>query len=239
MIYQLTSKSNSVIKETVQLYESKVRNEKKLFICEGFHMLEEAKKYNAIAKVFTLEKLDLEEDQYILTKELLGKLSKSVTPQGVLIVCKMPGEKNITSNKVLYLDGISDPGNMGTLLRTALAFNFLDVIVSKDCVSTYNEKVIQASQGAIFQLNIVKGNIDNLELLKEKNYQIISTGLKSSIDIVDINPPSKLVLVLGNEAKGVGEDILSISTSVVRISMSNIDSLNVGVAGGIAMNYFK
>ena len=103
---------------------------------------------------------------YIVSEDILKKISTQKNPQGVVAICSMRKEKEISHNNVLYLDGVSDPGNLGTLLRTALAFSFKDVILSKGSVSLYNEKTISSSQGAIFRLNIISGDEQNLINLK-------------------------------------------------------------------------
>ena len=140
-------------------------------------------------------------------------------------------------DKLLYLDGVQDPGNVGTLIRTALAFSYSGVILSKDTASIYNDKVISSTKGAIFSLPIY--NDIDLISLKEKGYEIVSTSLKNAIDYKEYHFKNKFVLVLGNEGQGVKEENLLISDYIVKINMDNIDSLNVGVAGGILMNEYR
>lgn len=241
MIEKITSRQNRKIKEVIKLYDPKVRKEKGLFIVEGFHLLEMGLLSNAVKEIYTLKEVEgIKEDikQYQITTEILQKISKNKHPQSVIAVCKIPESNTKISNHALYLDGISDPGNMGTILRTALAFDYKTVIISKECVSIYNEKVIQASQGAIFKMNIVEDN-NHLLTLKESGYQIIATVLENSVPIKSVNPKSKYVIVLGNEARGVSKKVQEISDLKVRIEMDGIDSLNVGVAAGIAMYELK
>jgi len=240
MIKEIKSRQNELVKEAAKLSDAKARKQQKLFKVEGFHMLEMAKEANLIHLVFTLKEIkDLESKipQYLVSEEVLEKLSSTKTPQGVVCVCHLLNEKPIKSDKVLYLDDVSDPGNLGTILRTALAFGYNDVILSKNCCSIYNEKTLQASQGAIFKLNIVT----DLDLLKLKadGYQILATEIKGSISLEEVSKPEKLVLVLGNEAHGVSEAILKLADKRIRIDIENIDSLNVAIAGAIAMFKFK
>jgi len=150
----------------------------------------------------------------------------------VVAVCSMKKELPITGDKVLYLDNISDPGNLGTIFRSALAFGYKDIILD-NTVSMYNEKVISSSQGAIFKLNIVNGDISSLKKLNQ--YQIISTEIKGSILLDEIKPNPKHILVLGNEAHGIKQEILNISSLRVRIPIQDIESLNVAIAGAICM----
>ena len=240
MIKEIKSRQNELVKEVAKLSDAKARKQQKLFKVEGFHMLEMAKEANLIHSVFTLKEIkDLESKitQYLVSEEVLEKLSSTKTPQGVVCVCNLLNEKPIKSDKVLYLDDVSDPGNLGTILRTALAFGYDDVILSKNCCSIYNEKTLQASQGAIFKLNIVT-DLD-LSKLKADGYQILATEIKGSISLEEVTKPEKLVLVLGNEAHGVSEAILKLADKRIRIDIKNIDSLNVAIAGAIAMFRFK
>ena len=240
MIKEIRSRQNELVKEVAKLSDAKARKQQKLFKVEGFHMLEMAKEANLIHSVFTLKEianLDSKIPQYLVSEEVLEKLSSTKTPQGVVCVCHLLNEKPIKSDKVLYLDDVSDPGNLGTILRTALAFGYDDVILSKNCCSIYNEKTLQASQGAIFKLNIVT-DLD-LSKLKANGYQILATEIKGSISLEEVSKPEKLVLVLGNEAHGVSEAILKLADKRIRIDIKNIDSLNVAIAGAIAMFKFK
>lgn len=240
MIKEIKSRQNELVKEVAKLSDAKARKQQKLFKVEGFHMLEMAKEAGLIHSVFTLKEInDLESTipQYLVSEEVLEKLSSTKTPQGVVCVCHLLNEKPIKSDKVLYLDDVSDPGNLGTILRTALAFGYDDVILSKNCCSIYNEKTLQASQGAIFKLNIVT-DLD-LSKLKANGYQILATEIKGSISLEEVSKPEKLVLVLGNEAHGVSEAILKLADKRIRIDIKNIDSLNVAIAGAIAMFKFK
>lgn len=240
MIYKIESKQNDKIKEVLKLRKSSYQKETGLFIIEGFHMIEMANEEKLLQSVFSLEPIDyLDKNipQYIVSKDILDKISNYQNSQGALAIVRMKDNKEATSNKALYLDDVNDPGNVGTLLRTALAFGFKDVILSPNSCSIYNDKVIQASQGAIFKLNFSYMDAHALEILKNKGYKIISTSLQASVPLEDIKRNEKVILVLGNEAHGVKEEVLNISDYRVRINIKDIESLNVAIAGGIAMYY--
>lgn len=240
MIVKIESRQNDKIKDVVKLYQSSERNKRKEFLVEGFHLFEMALQSNVVKSIFVLKEIkDIPQNiiQYIVTPEIMEKISSVKTPQGIVSLCSMKEEKEIASNRVLYLDDISDPGNMGTLLRTALAFGYKDVIVSKGCCSVYNEKVLLASQGAIFDLNISTDQ-DNI-LSNLKGYSIYATEIKGSKNLNEIKASPKHVLVLGNEAHGVSEKILSLASERIRIDIKDIESLNVAVAGGIAMYHLS
>ena len=231
MIYKIDSRQNQKIKDLVKLSQTKFSKEKKLFKIEGFHALEMAKESGVLVSVFVTEEIkNLDVPQYLVSKDIMETISSAKSPQGVICVCKYPEERPISSAKILFLDNVSDPGNLGTILRTALAFGYNDVILRGGC-SQYNEKVLQSTQGAIFSLNI----LNNCDLKQLKDYEIIATEIKGSVDLSTVSPKSKYVLVLGNEAHGVSKEILEIATKRVRIEIKNIESLNVAIAGAIAM----
>jgi TrmH family RNA methyltransferase len=147
-----------------------------------------------------------------------------------------PSKKEVCGDRIVYLDGVQDPGNVGTIIRTALAFNYDAVILSEDSASIYNDKVISSTKGALFMMNIVSCS---LEELKEKGYQLIVTSLGKSVDYKSISVSNKACIVLGSEGQGVKQSTLDMSDVIVRIDISNIDSLNVGVAAGILLNEYR
>lgn len=242
MIKTIDSKDNKQIKETVLLYNNKERQQKGLFLIEGFHVLEMALQTKKVVKVFLLKPLDtLPEsiEQYIVNESIMKKLSRSMTPQGAVAVCRFLDIKPITGNAI-YLDEISDPGNLGTILRSALAFGFTDVIISSNSVSLYNEKVITSSQGAIFKLNIIVDGDETLSLLHKNGYFVCGTTLdENSSDFRNIKLKKPFVLAFGNESRGLSEKVRSICDGNVIIKIADIDSLNVGVAAGILLNHYS
>ena len=235
MTLKITSKQNEKIKEIVKLSDPKISKEKGLFKIEGFHALEMAVKADVVEEVYLIKEdkeLPKKITQVIVSEEIMQKISSTKNPQGAVVVCRRLPESQKLGEKVLLLDGVSDPGNLGTILRTALAFGYNDVLLSEGSVSQYNEKVLQASQGAIFKLNIVNNFV--LTKLKEE-YQIITTEIKGSVELNDVKAKCKHVLVLGNEAHGVSKEISKLADLKVRIDIKNIESLNVAIAGAIAM----
>ena len=149
MIKEIKSRQNEQIKNVVKLSNPSFRKEAKKFKVDGFHMFEMARDSKMLLEVYTLKEikgLDAKINQFIVSEEIMEKISSSKSPQGIVSICKLIEEKDISSNKILYLDDVSDPGNLGTILRTAIAFGFNDVILSKNCCSLYNEKVLQSSQ---------------------------------------------------------------------------------------------
>lgn len=237
MIHYITSKVNPRIKELLLLKDPKVRKEKKLFLVEGFHLLEMALAANQVSMVITEHVIDSLPDgmeQLVVHSDIIKKLSSQVTPQGVIAVCNMVEQELAEDKRILYLDHVSDPGNIGTILRTAVAFGFQNVVFSPNCCSPYNEKVIHASQGAIFCLHILEQqNTSFIMQKKEEGYQCVVTSLYHAQPFEEVTYREKMILVLGNEAHGVSEEVMSLASERVMIPIQKMESLNVAIAGGI------
>lgn len=239
MIKYITSKDNNKIKHAASLKDSKYRKEYKEFLAEGKKSLEMALKVGCIKEIFTIYPLEyLPEDltQYVVSSDLLKKISSYVSPEGIVFVCNLVDRKPKRMNKVVYLDKVNDPGNIGTIIRTALAFDYDAVILSEECCDCYNEKVVSATKGALFSLPILHGDLGQF---KEGRKVIVSALSDKAIDLKDLKTPESFLLVVGNEANGVSQEILKQADIIAKISIQNIDSLNVGVAAGIFMNHLR
>lgn len=238
---EILSKNNQKIKDACALKMKKVRQEKGLFLMEGIKNLDMALKYGTVKQIFTsigLPKLKQEVECYKVNDEVLKKLANSEKPEGVVFVCEQlkPRKDKSEYHKIVYLDQINDPGNLGTILRTAVAFNYDAVILSKSSVDIYNEKVVAASKGALFLVDAFYDEIDEYA----NGRVVIASALEDAVPLSKCEKPKDFVLVLGNESHGVGKEILSKANQIVKIEMNdNIDSLNVAVAAGILMNYYK
>ena len=238
---EILSKNNQKIKDASALKLKKVRLEKGLFLMEGIKNLDLALTYGNVKTIFTsigLPKIGKDIETYKVNDEVLRKLAVSENPEGVVFICEMlkPKKDKKDYHKIVYLDQINDPGNLGTILRTAVAFNYDAVVLSKGSVDLYNEKVIAASKGAIFLVDAFVGDIEDY---KDKQI-IVSTLDENSIPLNECKKPNDFVLVLGNESHGVSEPIIKIADQLVKIEMNDvIDSLNVAIAGAILMEYFK
>ena len=234
MIKVITSKTNEKIKYAVSLKENKNRKKYQQFLGESKKSLELAVQAGVVKEVFTYDALDLPEDivQYLVDENVMKKLSSAVHPEGVVFIADIPTFKKDKLNKILYLDGINDPGNLGTLVRTALAFDYDAVICSHDCVSIYNEKALASCKGSNYLIPVF---VDELFPYKDSHQIIVSSLKEDSRDAKDIKKEERFVLVLGNEAHGVSKNSELLADISVKIDISNIDSLNVSIAGGILM----
>ncbi len=234
----ILSRSNAHIKDLANL--KKV--DPSLFLVEGFHQVEMAYEAKALVEALCLEDPHLEEVRTILTsEEVIAKLASSKSPEPIIGVCKKIENKGIDSEKALLLDRVQDPGNVGTLLRTALAFGFRKVFSTQGSASFYNNKAISSSQGAIFKLELKEGlkEEEAASLLKREGYFFLGSALEGGTPFEEISAPSRLCLILGNEGQGMSEGLKKASDALAYIPMSGIDSLNVGVAGGILMQHLN
>lgn len=241
----ITSKDNTTIKEIKKLKEKKYRKDR--FIVEGIKMIEEAIQYNAnielvvYSEKFNISNIELNGIKTTeVTESIFNTLTEVVSPQGILAVIR----KNVDSKKINYsnefilaLDEIQDPGNLGTIIRTADATNLKQIIVSKDTVDTYSPKVIRSTMGAIFRVNVIEVESlpQELEKMKKEGFKIITTSLQTDKSIYDIDY-KKSVVVIGNEANGVSKEVYEVANEKVKIPMpGKAESLNASVAAGVMM----
>ena len=249
----ITSKDNEIIKNIKKLKDKKYRDEENKFIVEGIKMVKEAIIENVkIDKIIVCE--DCVNDGTI-EKELLYEIAKynciyvskkvfdSITdvsnPQGILAVIEKNTEENISYNEdvILVLDGIQDPGNLGTILRTLDSVNLKQIILSENTADPYNPKVVRSTMGAIYRVNIVrcKNIIDTLNEMKKNKYQIAITSLDTDKSIYDVDF-SKKAIVIGNEANGVSKEVQDLADVKMIIPMlGKTESLNAAVATGVIL----
>lgn len=233
----ITSVDNKKIINWTKLKDKKYRDESLRFLIEGEHLILEALKSDVIEEIIVTDEKVYNEDiaHYNVTPNIMKKLSFLKSPPKVMAICRKIEEGEITE-KIILLDGIQNPGNLGTIIRSALAFNFKTIVLGDNTVDIYNEKVIRATEGMIFKVNILRRNLKNyIYELKEKEYLIVGTDVNGGIDIKKLNT-SKLALVVGNEGNGIDEEMSSLCDKLVNIKMnSECESLNVGVAASILM----
>ena len=226
----ITSLENQKVKLLMKLNNSKNRKKEKMFIVEGKHLVDEARKKNVLIEAYSIE----EKEGYItLSKKIMKKVSNTDTLVSEIGLCKIV-ESTLLSDKLLILDGVQDPGNMGALMRSAKAFGFDTIIIGNGSCDIYNDKVIRSSQGAIFKLNFIHANL--LEIIpKLKLYDIYGTNVINGIELDEVNNSEKIAIVLGNEGNGISKEVFDILNKNIYIPMNNTESLNVSVAGSIIM----
>lgn len=258
---EITSKDNERIKSTKLLLKSKNRNKESKFIIEGYRILTLAfEQKDIIDYVFINEDFENKEEHRKFLKELEDaniKVYKTTNKnfkdmvdtentQGILAVVsyeKKTLEKNLTDDDkyIIVLDRIQDPGNMGTIIRTADAAGADAIITLKGCVDIYNPKVIRSTMGSIFSMNIIPAERDEmLSTLKSKGIKIVSSWLNTEnwYDTVDYG--NKVALVIGNEANGIDDVIAENSDLLVKIPIyGSAESLNAAISSAILMYEIK
>ncbi|MCI9434176.1 MAG: RNA methyltransferase [Bacilli bacterium] len=237
MLY--SSIDNKKIKEIKKLNLKKYRDKTNLFLVEGEHLVMEAYKSGYLKELILEQDNDLNLDittNYV-TNNVLKYITNLDTPQSILGICSKTQNDTIKGNRLLILDDIQDPGNLGTIIRSAVAFNVDTIILSFNTVDLYNSKVIRASQGLIFHINIIVMDLTTtIPKLKNEGYQIIGTKVTNGKSLKSIEKKKKFAIIMGNEGNGVREDILSLCDEYLYIDMNkNCESLNVGVATSIIL----
>lgn len=238
----IKSTKNEKIKQLKSLYTKKGRTQSQLFIVEGFNSIKDIPLNCKIDSFYIrddieekkLEQLNLSDKKhYFIDKHIFDSLALTSSPSGIIAVCEFLAEKEFSLNKAIVLDGIQDPGNLGAIIRSCVAFGFNDIL-GVDCVDLYNPKVVRASMSAIFKVNyVVKPLAEAINYIKE--YQLIALDVIGK-NIKEFDFKDKIALILGNESKGISKEFLDIAEHTVSIPMTdNIESLNAAVAASIAM----
>lgn len=250
----ITSKDNDFIKHLKKLKDKKYREEYGEFIVEGIKMIQEAIDEKAIIKDIIV--CDDCKNQEYFSKEFLYEIAKynciyvtekvflqitDVTnPQGILAVIdrkKIDADINYDSDLFLILDNIQDPGNMGTILRTADSINLKQIIVAKGTADVYNPKVVRSTMGAIFRVKVIE--IEDLtkvvKEMKKRKIKVYATDLATNSSIYDVDY-KKSAIIIGNEANGVSKQLLDLADQKIKIPMiGKTESLNAAVATGIIL----
>ena len=237
----ITSLDNDKIKKLIKLKEKKYRDQYNEFIVEGEHLVIEAYRSNLLEEDF------IEQDEVTLlncdityvTKEIIDKLTQLETPTHIIGLCKKKKEDNNLGNKLLLLDRIQDPGNLGTIIRSSKAFGIDTVVLGSGCVDLYNDKVIRSTQGIGFHMNIINANLNELiPKLKQEEIPIFGTRVQYGEDIRNLldRDKEKFALIMGNEGRGVDSSILDLCDKYIYIELdSDVESLNVAVATSILL----
>ncbi|TPI01540.1 TrmH family RNA methyltransferase [Mycoplasma struthionis] len=244
----ISSSSNEKIKQYKKLKDSKYRTQFKQFIIEGYHMVEEAKKIsNLIIEIFEASENPVYYESIKTTNAIIKELANTITPQKIVAIC----DQNVfwdyqtkinlktKNNFSLALDSLQDPGNIGTIIRLANAFNIKELIINN--VDIFNDKILRSSQGAIFKtkITLVNNLYEFLETKKQNNYLIYTTELnKNAIELntFKFNKKENSIIVMGNEGNGISKKISSLANKKLYIKIF-FESLNVACATAIVLNH--
>ncbi|GAA0181907.1 RNA methyltransferase [Clostridium sediminicola] len=247
----INSKDNSIIKEIKKLNIKKYRTENKRFLIEGIRFVEEALKseFN-IPYIFVCESLigkiegniNLKKSNtevYLLNEKLMKYICNTQTPQGIAAVIDMKEDLDLDTSEGVYIlvDRIQDPGNMGTIIRTAHAIGAKGIIVTKGTVDVYNDKTLRSTMGSIFKVPIIcDDNGVVVNNLRSEGYELIVSTLNATESFYDVDLTGKILLTIGNEGNGICKKIIDSADKSVKIPMvGDAESLNVAVAAAVMM----
>ncbi len=238
----ITSLENERVKKYLKLKEKKYRDKYNEFLIEGEHLVLEAYRAKLIKELILEEgtNINIEAPNTIyLTNNIIKKISNVESPQKVMAICKKKESSVDLGDKILLIDNIQDPGNLGTIIRSAVAFNIDTIVLSEDCVDLYNPKVIRATQGMLFQINIIKKDLKKIiKELHNRNIKIYKTDVTNGINARDLtkNEREHYALIIGNEGNGVRKDLEPLCDKNLYIPMNTkVESLNVAIATSILL----
>ena len=233
----IESINNEQIKEIRKLNDKKYRDESNLFLVEGDHLVKEAYKTGCLKKlILTEDTYDFDVEKLLVTDKVINSISE-LNNTKVIGVCSKLSKNLDLSKNVLILDGVQDPGNLGTIIRSCVAFNINNLVLSETSVDLYNSKVIRSTQGMIFNINIIRDDLKNtIKLLKDNDYIIYGTNVINGIDVKDVKKDKKYAIILGNEGNGISNEINALVDKNIYIKMNEkCESLNVAVSGSIIL----
>lgn len=247
----IESVKNQKVKQWKKLLTKKERELTGTYMIEGFHLVEEALKEGNVVRevIVSIEavipgkfKLEGTEVTYV-TSEVMHAISDTETPQGIAAICdqKKIRFEDLSPKKVLLIDAVQDPGNIGTMIRTADAAGIDAVILGEGCADAYNPKVIRSTQGSLFHMSVLKGNLTEIiGALKEQNIPVYGTALEKAIPYDQVEKSEAFALLVGNEGQGVDKKLLAKTTQNLYIPIfGKSESLNVGIAAGILMYHLR
>ncbi len=250
---EITSIKNDKVKYLRKLYQKKYRKKRNQFILEGLRLIRGAYKSGAdIASIYLTRDyynehksesflINNEEKLIFVSDSLISEVADTENPQEVIAIVNEPQtsqEEVLSKDYILVIDQIQDPGNMGTMIRTAAAAGFQSVIISKGSVDVFNLKVLRSTVGAIYSLPFIKDiELDDLKgMLNSKKQNIYAADLNTDKYYNEVKYVEPLSLIIGNEGNGIRRQLIDIADVCVKIPLKgNIESLNAGVAGGIIM----
>ncbi|EOH81074.1 MULTISPECIES: TrmH family RNA methyltransferase [Enterococcus] len=246
---EIQSTKNTVIKETKKLQQKKYRQQTQTYLLEGFHLIQEAKAANVLLKEVFINQRGLNEwtewieenleEYYLVSDEVLKTLASQPTPQGIIAVAEMPKEDTADfTGAWLLLDNVQDPGNVGTMIRTADAAGFSGVILGQGSADLYNPKTLRSTQGSLYHLSVNAGDLaEIIPQFQQTDSPVLGTALdKTAKDYLSVEKMSDFALVMGNEGQGISPELLAMTDQNLYIPIKGqAESLNVAIAAGVLM----
>ena len=242
MIREISSLQHPLVKHLVKLrFNRDYRHEEQAIVIEGIKLVNEVCSSHPTKMIVVTDEVLLPpgtppEKALIVSEAVMKKLSGMVTPEGILAEVAMPVSDSLHGKrKIVALDHIGDPGNLGTILRTALALGWEGCFILPNSSDPFNEKALRAARGATFRLPIATGHWSDLEALIAKNNLRPLVANLQGAEVASLPKAERILLVLSSEAHGVSEDALRVCQNVCIPMKGDMESLNVAVAGGILM----
>ncbi|MBE7081165.1 MAG: RNA methyltransferase [Clostridiales bacterium] len=240
----ISSTQNTLIKEIRSLKDKKFRDKLGVFVLEGIKPVKEAIELNlSIREIICTEKTfslfsPCNYKVEVVSEQVFKSISEEVTPQGALaIVYKMPCDIEKASGSCLLLDGVSDPANVGAIIRTAAASGFNEIYLTGTCADAYSQKAVRSSMSGIFRVKVMRGELD--EILSAIDLPLVVADMNGQ-DVFNLKLDKEVCLVIGNEANGVSDFLKEKANLTVKIPMQNgVESLNAAVSAGILMYALK
>lgn len=240
---EITSKTNQKVKQWMRYHQKKYRDADQRFLIEGEHLIEEAAEHAFIECIMVRKGYPHTFHSYPCyecSDEVMDKLSMSVSKADIMACVTYIQKPDQWGKRLILLDQVQDPGNVGTIIRTACSFGFDGVILSDHAVDLYNEKLIRSTQGALFHIPVWRQSLSEaVKTCQRLQIPVYATSLHQADKLSDIKKVSSCVLIFGNEGSGVSQELLDLSDQTIIIEMAAFESLNVAVAAGICMYHFR
>lgn len=239
----ITSTSNAKIKQFAKYHEKKHREKDQRFLIENEHLIQEAIQAGLLKTLLVLQNEfypSFDGEVIEVNEDVMNKLKSNVSTPKMIGVCSMMNNQKDIGRRVILLDDVQDPGNAGTIIRTAYSFGFDSVILSNKSVDLYNEKLIRSTQGAFFHLPIIRGDLkDFITKLQNQNIPVLATSLRNAAPLSQVDKVQDVALIFGNEGSGVRDEILDMADQRIYIEMNRFESLNVAQAASICAYVFR
>lgn len=230
----IESFNNVNIKEYAKLNDKKYRDKTGLFIIEGEHLVREAELAGVLVDAYSLDgSIGIQ-----VSIPVMKKLSNLTNVPNVIGIAKKKETKEVKGN-ILMLDTIQDPGNLGTIIRSAVAFGIDTIVASPETVDLYNTKVIRGTEGLIFKINYIVTDLKEFLRNNKDKYTIYTTNVRNGEDVSKIEINNQFILIMGNEGRGVSDDLADFADSTIYIPIQNCESLNVAIATSIILYEFN
>ncbi len=235
----ITSLENKRVKDWCRLHLKKYR--KGEYLIYEPEIIEAARKSGHLKTLIYCGKEPFSfEDSVEVSREVLDKINEG-REGDYAAVADFIEEVRDPQRRVLILDHLQDPLNIGRIMETAVLFGFDSLLLSEGCADIYNERCLEESKGSLYMLKIYHGDLlEEIPRLQEEGFKVYATGLRGETkELYDAEKSDKVAVILGNEGSGVREEVMDISDEIIKIDMDNIDSLNVAMAAAICAHYFK